>query len=1376
MRRNSGIINSFSYTPSLTRSSGVFDSFDAYNAKKSNIWPATPKYSKSVTASSYTMYNNGPSITITNTSDDVPAGTTLYWTLETISAPTVLYDYVCGTPYATTVLRGAFTQGTGVNGTGQFSIYPATDKEPNPTLQPIQFTVSIRTDSVTGPIVNTTSIITIPTPIPTLNFVPYLSSYTQFDETQSGWYLTLTWANVGTSNTVSEKIYSIAYSGTATTQDLIYYPTYFSNGVDNNNYDGISGYIYGKKDYLTEGTEPLTITVTSAQYGWTLGTVNINIIDTSTTPTTTITPSATTVEKGTTIRFDVAIQNAQETTIYYIITGSAASKFSPQSGNFQLSAGGITLTALNNFNYSEAETTFQVQFRAQSTSGYLYGTSQVITVTTPLQPTATIVPIASINEGTTNAFVVNTTNYSGTLNWVINQLANTSSVLSNTMLLTAQSTTLVDNGSYNYSMYGTDIYGEGSGVYATTTTYSGQSIGIYVISGVDSLVITPSNPTNFDFDSSDWTFETWINPQLQRLQCIYSKGYFNASPNAGPLTVILTASNVLRFACSLDGTSSTFDKTGTISVPTNTWSHIAIVREGTTFRGYVNGVLDSALTTTGISGALAYNSSYPTIGGTPYGLSSYNFYGYLRNLRIVKGAALYTNDFTPPSIVATLPIYTTSGLVKSVPTVSDFFTVNSGTLTVTNGGSSTITVKPRADTFTEGAETFKLTVSLTNNTELTSSDFIVNDTSTGTAEPVDLYNFSTFKFLSGHNYAADITYGGGYGNNTATSLATFLASIYSTSRYPWLNNTSYYNVTSGIQQWTVPFTGVYRFKVAGAKGGNWVQQSQGGTGGLGAILNGDVLLTRGQVVNIVVGKQGANAGTTGVGGGGGGGTFVYTGSVGGTGLIFAAGGGGGADDDGLTAGQSAREDFYAGLNSASIRATPTDGQGAANAGAGGGSGTGWFSDGLGSGAGLRFNGGGAVGEGGIGGFGGGGGDLDDGGAGGGYTGGTSSTTAAGGCGGSYYNLQLVNNYSWGGSNTSNGYVEVTAISTGATAVITPTASSITEGQSVTFNIVTTGFISGTLYYNLIANTGSISINEFGSYYPSVAGSVTITDSVGQVTLSYTSDSYTEGTEAISLLVYYNTGGIRYTVGTSSQVTISDTSTGSAPVFSVANIVQYNPQGLTAYELSTALSTTLNFSYPAKGWTLLTNATATADSYVSIPLPFSFKINNTNFTNVLVNENAWMVFGTTGTALSAGFVNSTAASAVPYNKLVWSGGNNTMQRLLYRVDAQNRFILIRYEGNASTSGTVGSPGIVAEIKLFNPQFTGGISMIEMKYQTNRTVSSTSHSPSLSSPSAYYAYYTHPYTNTQYNLVYYANNAEATIWSVAGSYGSPYAVVI
>lgn len=1565
MIRNGGkIIKDLNLTTSsgTTGAKGVYDTFDAYNARLGNLWPITPYYSANVSVSSTTMFEKG-TLTVTNFSKDLEANTTLYSTIERISGPLDIGNYV-GLSNA-----GSFSQPAGLTGSASITLIPPFNYyEPNTNREPIQFRVNIRTGSITGPIINNSPVITMPVPIATLEFLPYFDRgpSANFDETQFAYYLRLTWSNVGTYYSVPEIFYGITYSGTATAQDLINPPTGMSNGTDTIFYDAQSSYIYGKKDYLTEGLETLNITVTSTTYGNTLGTVSPNIVDTSTSPVTTITPAATSVEKGNTIRFDVAIENAQETNIYYVVTGSAASKFSPQSGSFVLSAGGITLTALNNFNYSEADTTFQVQFRAQSTSGYLYGTTPVITVTNPPQPSATIVPIASVDEGSTNSFVVNTTNYSGTLNWELNQLVDSQTALTSTILLTAQSPTIVDNSSYNSTITRSSI--NSSGVVAIEASKVGVPTPSYSNTFGDGSWITVTNSTAFDFGTGDWTVETWINPSStngfiyshrnednfapliigiasSKLQLIASVGswfnifstgttiipqglwthiavvrngstiktYINGSqdlsfsgftgammqttdniaigaggasngnnqysgkisnlrvvkgtalytsaftPSKTPLTQIsgtslltclystisasgntglgivevgyvtvqatsnsdfvIGASNYYYFNTSqnylsinnnslfdlgsqnwtfetwayvtstefctifskgtyqnspimISTTNSSLKVQGVLesgafysangtnnTIPIKTWTHIAVVREGTTIRGYVNGNLD--ITISNINGNLAYTTRPVTIGIAD---TIYPYYGYLSNLRLVKGATLYNNSFTPALLAEVLPTTTsTFGLAETIPTLTDFFNANTGTVTVANGGSSTITVKPRQDTFTEGAETFRITVKLTSGTVLNSTNFIINDTSTGTAEVKDLYSFSYLKFLSG-NDDVNFRYGNDYATQTGNSLATLLSIYINDKNYSWLTNTSYYNVvTAGIQQWTVPFTGVYRFKVAGAKGGGWWAGSAN-NGGLGAILSGEVFLTRGTVVNIVVGKTGASSGDSVTGGGGGGGTFVYTGAIGGTGLLFAAGGGGGADDDSLTGGQTAREDLCAGFNAAAVRANPTDGLGAANAGAGGGSGCGWLSDGQGSGAGLRFTGGSSVGNGGSGGFGGGGGDLDDGGAGGGYTGGTSSSVAGGGCGGSYYNPQLVNNYAWAGYNNStigNGFVEVTAIATGTTAVITPSSSTITEGQSVTFNIVTTGFVSGTLYYNLLTNTGSISSSEFTNT-SSFTGSVTIADSVGQVTYTYRSDGYTEGTEAISLLVYYNSGGIKYTVGTSSQVTISDTSAGSAAQFgSYSNIIQYIGT-YTNYEVTTSASGLLNVG--SRGWTILRDTTtATADSYFSVPLPFSFKINNTNFTNVLINENAWMVFGTVGSALSAGFVSTTAASAVPYNKLVFSGGNNSMQRLFYRVEAENRFVLIRYEGNASTSGTQGSPGIIAEIKLLNPLFTGGISMIELKYQTNRTVSSTSHKPSLSSPSAYYTYYDHPFTNTYYSIVFYALNAEATTWT-------------
>ncbi|TDO22275.1 LamG-like jellyroll fold domain-containing protein, partial [Sediminibacterium goheungense] len=98
---------------------------------------------------------------------------------------------------------------------------------------------------------------------------------------------------------------------------------------------------------------------------------------------------------------------------------------------------------------------------------------------------------------------------------------------------------------------------------------------------------------------------------------------------------------------------------------------------------------------------------------------------------------------------------------------------------------------------------------------------------------------------------------------------------------------------NGIQEWTVPATGLYSIKVAGAKGG-------GNGGGNGAVLSGEFILTQGHVIQIVVGQRG----TGGFGqlgsvnsGGGGGGSFVVNKTTN-TILLIAGGGGGGNGDYG----------------------------------------------------------------------------------------------------------------------------------------------------------------------------------------------------------------------------------------------------------------------------------------------------------------------------------------------------------------------------------------------------------------------------------------------------------------------------------------------
>lgn len=80
-----------------------------------------------------------------------------------------------------------------------------------------------------------------------------------------------------------------------------------------------------------------------------------------------------------------------------------------------------------------------------------------------------------------------------------------------------------------------------------------------------------------------------------------------------------------------------------LSFDLNTWNHIAVVRVGSTVTVYKNGVSIG----TGIrSGTI--NTSGFFVGDSSLSFSRY-FRGYLDNLRITKGVARYTANFTPPT-------------------------------------------------------------------------------------------------------------------------------------------------------------------------------------------------------------------------------------------------------------------------------------------------------------------------------------------------------------------------------------------------------------------------------------------------------------------------------------------------------------------------------------------------------------------------------------------------------------------------------------------------------------------------------------------------------------------------------------------------------
>ena len=146
------------------------------------------------------------------------------------------------------------------------------------------------------------------------------------------------------------------------------------------------------------------------------------------------------------------------------------------------------------------------------------------------------------------------------------------------------------------------------------------------------------------------------------------------------------------FACGINagvlyGTTQTIGYSTGVAPLLNQWNHIAWVRSGTTVKCYLNG---SSIYTVTIS--TNFTETGFTIGAYGSGLYFMSA-GYLSNIRVVKGTALYTANFTPPTIASTAVANT----VLLLPTYNynpfKDYSSNNNTITV-NGTVTSNTLTP----------------------------------------------------------------------------------------------------------------------------------------------------------------------------------------------------------------------------------------------------------------------------------------------------------------------------------------------------------------------------------------------------------------------------------------------------------------------------------------------------------------------------------------------------------------------------------------------------------------------------------------------------------------------------------------------------------
>lgn len=154
-----------------------------------------------------------------------------------------------------------------------------------------------------------------------------------------------------------------------------------------------------------------------------------------------------------------------------------------------------------------------------------------------------------------------------------------------------------------------------------------------------------------DFGSSDFTVEFFINFQSFNADACVLTGGWNYSAGKRTWGFLLGEGsdlNKLHFYCSTNGSTSYICSIKGHTLSTNTTYHVAAVREGSTFRLFLNGVLVGTST----SSASIYSdlSSGVTVGSYSQSETNSSYYvnAWFDELRITKGVARYTEDFIPP--------------------------------------------------------------------------------------------------------------------------------------------------------------------------------------------------------------------------------------------------------------------------------------------------------------------------------------------------------------------------------------------------------------------------------------------------------------------------------------------------------------------------------------------------------------------------------------------------------------------------------------------------------------------------------------------------------------------------------------------------------
>ena len=256
-----------------------------------------------------------------------------------------------------------------------------------------------------------------------------------------------------------------------------------------------------------------------------------------------------------------------------------------------------------------------------------------------------------------NAYISNLRIVKGTAVYTGNFTPSTAplTAITNTSLLTCQSSRFKDNSTNAFTITSNGTPQVDPYFYPSGFTAPAASLGAVLLNGSSQFLKSTTATTAFQFGTNPYTVECWLYQPSRPARQYVCGGSFS-----GTGFQIFMDSGLLR--CSATGIGDL--PAATIAVPLNAWTHIAVVRTSTSAGGvayYVNGVPAGTNT---MSADISGTASYIDV-GTSADSTAEPTIGYIANFRAVKGTAVYTGAFTPPSG----PLTQTGGTYPSLTNV-----------------------------------------------------------------------------------------------------------------------------------------------------------------------------------------------------------------------------------------------------------------------------------------------------------------------------------------------------------------------------------------------------------------------------------------------------------------------------------------------------------------------------------------------------------------------------------------------------------------------------------------------------------------------------------------------------------------------------------